>query len=339
MITLITGVPGSGKTLYALHHIKKRAETENRQVYCHGIKGLALPWNDLEDPKAWDGLPDGSIIVIDECQSVFRPRGAGSAVPPYIAALETHRHKGYDIFLITQHPMLVDQNIRRLVGQHFHVIRRFGIQSATVHEWGTTHEITQRNILSAVKHRFPYPKEVFSYYKSAELHTHKKRIPLRVYFLFAVPFIIAALVYVASTRLKSTPPESAPVKSGTGAVPSVMPGSKTTATLSAAEYIAVRDPRIPNQPWTAPVFDNVTDPVEAPYPVACVESSKGCRCFDQQNVRIAVGDGFCRDFLANGMFIPWERRQNNSDHRRDRQDDRNQRNSVSPPLAMAPFPE
>jgi zona occludens toxin (predicted ATPase) len=142
VIILITGVPGSGKTLYTLHQVKTRVEAENarfeaegkppREVHYSGIADLKLPWIELEDPTKWNTLPPGSIIVIDECQRVFRPRGSGATVPPYIADLETHRHKGYDIYLITQHAMLVDQNIRRLVGKHQHIVRKFGISAATL---------------------------------------------------------------------------------------------------------------------------------------------------------------------------------------------------------------
>jgi len=87
VITLTTGTPGAGKSLYTIAQIKEKAEKENREVYFYGIKDLMLPWNEMDDPKQWDSLPAGAIIVIDECQTVFRPRGSASAVPEYIAAM------------------------------------------------------------------------------------------------------------------------------------------------------------------------------------------------------------------------------------------------------------
>ena len=136
MISLITGQPGAGKTLYALNFVKTRAEKENRPVYYSGISDLKLPWLELDKGEDWHGVPEGSIVVIDECQRVFRPRVNGAAVPEHVSKLETHRHSGIDLVLITQHPMLADNNVRRLVGQHFHVVRAFGTKKATVHEWG-----------------------------------------------------------------------------------------------------------------------------------------------------------------------------------------------------------
>ena len=135
MITLITGLPGAGKTLYALNYVKNLSEKDNRQVYFSGINDIKLPWIELDKGEEWHQAPTGSIVLIDECQRVFRPRGNGSAVPLHVSKLETHRHDGVDLVVITQHPMLADSNLRRLVGQHFHVVRAFGTKKATVHEF------------------------------------------------------------------------------------------------------------------------------------------------------------------------------------------------------------
>jgi len=133
MINLVTGLPGSGKTLWTLGTVNDLAIKGNRQVYYHGIPDLILPWQLMDSPEDWINLPPKSIIVIDECQSTFRPRAASVKPPPHVAEFETHRHKGLDFFLLTQHPMLLDGNIRRLAGKHFHVIRFYGFQKSTIH--------------------------------------------------------------------------------------------------------------------------------------------------------------------------------------------------------------
>lgn len=326
MITLVTGTPGAGKTLLTLYDLKNEVEKQNaelikqnkepRPVYYHGIPDLTLPWLPLDKPENWHTLPTGSIIVIDECQSAFRPRGLGQQVPEYIAAMETHRHNGHDLYLITQHPMLVDQNIRRLVGRHRHVIRKFGLQVAVVHEWGSAHEITKRNLAEAVKRNMKYPKEIFGYYKSSEQHTHKASVPKRVYFLAAAPLLIGALVYAAYTSMTgisdNVAPKTAevlPAPGQTFAPRFADTGTAPAGKLSTPEYLAQQVPRVQGMPWTAPIYDDVTKPVEAPYPVACVESKKsGCRCYDQQENRIAVDEGFCKSFLERGMFLAWKQK-------------------------------
>jgi len=81
MIEQITGLPGAGKTLITLARVKELAEKENRQVYYNGITDLKLPWIELDKGEDWYKVPPGSIVVIDEAQRVFRPRGAGAQVP------------------------------------------------------------------------------------------------------------------------------------------------------------------------------------------------------------------------------------------------------------------
>lgn len=328
MIYLTTGTPGSGKTLWSLYSIKKRVEAENREleasgkprreVYYSGISDLRLPWVEFDDATKWNELPPGSVIVIDECQRVFRPRGAASAVPEYIAAMETHRHKGYDIYLITQHPMLVDQNIRRLVGQHHHIVRKFGISAATVHKWGSAHEITKRNLLEAERTTWPYSKEVFSYYKSSELHTHKAKLPKRVYFLLAAPLLIAGLSWVAYEKMISVgkTPEQIQHISGqqvdgraVEAVKVMSPAEERVAYFQAAA------PRVPGVFHTAPKYDEITRPVDAPFPSACL-ISKGfdrengkyyekCGCIDQQGHRYQTDAATCKKIAINGYFKDW----------------------------------
>lgn len=314
MITLTTGVPGSGKSLYTISQVKAKAEKENRPVYYSGISDLKLPWFEMDDPTKWDDLETGAIIVIDECQRIFRPRAAGSGVPSYISAMETHRHKGYDIFLITQHPMLVDQNIRRLVGQHWHVVRKFGLQMATIHEWGSTHEITQRNLLAAVRRQFKYSKEVFGYYKSAELHTHKAKVPKRVWFLLAAPLLIAGLAWYGYQKAFSVGKPSPVATEVQAGAKQPEQGAKVVS-QSRAEYLQATQPRIEGIYATAPKYDQITQPVDAPWPQACMitkyfDKERGkavdkCACIDQQGNRYGAGDALCRDIAMNGIFKDW----------------------------------
>ncbi len=316
VITLTTGVPGSGKTLYTLNYVKALSEKEGRPVYYSGIAQLALSWHEIESPELWFELPEGAIIVVDEAQRLFRPRGQGSHVPPHVAQLETHRHKGFDIFLVTQHPMLIDSNIRRLVGQHFHVIRRFGGQRAVVHEFTSCSEITKGAMQEAVRHDFAYPKESFSWYKSAEVHTHKRRVPMRVYFLWASPVLVVGLFVLAfhyATRA-SHATTGAAVAKGAASVAGVAdqvggvgrgPGASAHVETR-GEYLAARAPRLANLAYTAPVYDELTKPVRVPRPAACVATRGRCRCYTQDATLLQVDDAFCRDVVARGVFLDFE---------------------------------
>jgi zona occludens toxin len=304
MITLTTGLPGGGKSLYTICYIKRLAEKENRPVFYHGIKELALPWILLEDPTKWHECPEGAIIVIDECQSTFRPRANGAAVPKHVAELETHRHKGHDLFFITQHPMLLDPNVRRLVGKHFHVVRNFGFNKATIHEWNQLKESPDKTRSDSIRHDFIYPKEAFTYYKSAEVHTVKGKLPARVYMLLLIPFLVAGLVWASFSILnRDKTAEAAEHDHKTSDIPS----SFKTAEATKPDYVEARMPRISGMPQTSPVYDDLTRPVEVPYPAACVLIRHKCTCYTQQATKLETDDVICRQIVANGLFIDFSK--------------------------------
>ena len=184
MLTLITGQPGNGKTLYALGAVEEfRAADKSkpaRSVWYSGIPELTLDWQPLEDGARWFEVPSGSVIVIDECQRLFPPRRQGAAVPASVSEFETHRHKGFDVFLITQHPQLLDVAVRKLVGRHVHVVRKYGMNHATLYQWERCVDPTARESLrEALTSKFSYPRERFGWYRSAEQHTVTKDFPWR----------------------------------------------------------------------------------------------------------------------------------------------------------------
>lgn len=302
MIYLTTGQPGAGKTLWTIAYIKQLAERENRPVYYSGISDLKLPWIELDKPEEWFKLPQGSIIVIDEAQRLFRPRGTGSSTPEYVAQLETHRHHGFDIFVITQHPMLVESNVRRLVGKHWHVMRAFGMHRATVHEFTNIKDNPDKSRTGSIRHEWKYPPEVFSFYKSAELHTHKRSIPVRVWMLIGIPFVIVPLVWFLVVRLN---PANAPASRLAETPKAFEQGGRQDVSrpLTTGEYVSLQIPRINDLPQSAPRYDEITQPVSAPKPVSCVESaSRGCKCFSQQATPLAVSDNTCRMIVKQGWF-------------------------------------
>jgi hypothetical protein len=197
MIHLITGLPGQGKTLRCLWLVEELRKKTGRQVFFHGINELALPWSELEDPKRWMDLPDGSIVVIDECQKTFRPRPTGSAVPEYVSALETHRHRGFDFYLMTQHPTFIDGNVRKLTDVHEHLMRKFGAAWSTVNEWKGVKENCDKSRADAIRSEWKFPKEVYTWYKSAEVHTGRVRVPAKIWLFLSLPIICGVAIYFA----------------------------------------------------------------------------------------------------------------------------------------------
>lgn len=204
MITIRTGLPGAGKTLFTVYDYIARPPlgvAPVREVYVSGIDLVPdmLPFIPLDEPTRWMDCPAGSLVVIDEAQRFFRNRPPGAPVPDYVAALETHRHLGIDLVLITQDPMLIDKHVRRLAGEQFHAKRTFGLSSITMYRWQRCVDdpLDFHTKKEAEKVRRKYPKKIYKCYKSAEIHTVKRKIPFRVWATFAVLLALGPIGWFA----------------------------------------------------------------------------------------------------------------------------------------------
>lgn len=213
MISLNTGVPGSGKTLNMVEQLARLIKhwqanpDEIRPVYVLGIPELKLdyfpcPLKSVQLDKAgapslvpdWEAIPDGALIIIDECQGVFPPRSSQTKPPEHVSFLNTHRHRGFDLWITTQNPKLIDPAVRALVGRHQHFRRIFGMQRSIIYEWDACSDGLS-GLSNAVKTYWPYPTKVFDWYKSAEIHNKQKfKKPLWIWFLPAGPLL--ALYFV-----------------------------------------------------------------------------------------------------------------------------------------------
>lgn len=315
MIVLHTGLPGHGKTLLTIQRIKQIAEADPdnvRPVYYNGITITdfdALPWHHLDDPIKWFECPPNAIILIDEAQRIFRPRGPSSPVPEHVSRLETHRHGGVDLHLITQRPKLIDAHVRELAGGHFHTVRKFGMARAVVHEWIECQDNTKLR-KDSIRHEVKYPKEIYGWYKSAEVHTHKRSIPIKYWLMWTMPVLAIALGSYGAYRLvnigKTKTVEEASV--GSLSLPGVVPANAhgPVAKQTVSEWLQDRTPRIPDLAYSAAVYDEVTKPTVAPYPAACVTIRSECRCWTQQGTRLAVSAAMCQQVVERGFFVDWE---------------------------------
>lgn len=315
-ITAVTGLPGHGKTLYTISRWKQIGEKEGRPIFYSGIKGLALAWQEWEVEK-WQELPPGAIFIIDEAQFRLKVHGRGQ-LPDWIEQLSVHRHGGLDLVLITQNPMMLDPFVRRLVDRHFHVSRKFGLQRAVVHEFPTgINDNVAKVRAGSIRHDWKYPKEAFAWYKSAELHTVQKRIPVKIWLGLAAAICALGLIGFSAYRMQpkevagmasSSSPSSfdqAGSKPGFPGAVSAAPGRDPRQVMTPAEYVDAYTPRIEGLAHTAPAFDGVTAPQQAPYPAACIASAKRCQCYTQQGTRLDMREPLCRQIADGGFFVAW----------------------------------
>jgi hypothetical protein len=213
MITIITGVPGMGKTAMLVHTLLKneKAKFDARPVFVMGVNNLLLDhspsppiveWTekrpDPNDPSVmldYYTFPPNSILVVDEAQRVFRARSSSTKPLPHVMALETHRHTGIDIILLTQKPHLMDLNVRELCGRHVHI--KNTLLGRRLFEWYEFNDVNNKsNLDAAVKRKYSPPKEVFSLYKSAEVHTKQPRRIHQIWLYLGVCLI--ALAYFST---------------------------------------------------------------------------------------------------------------------------------------------
>lgn len=314
-ITVVTGLPGHGKTLFTIARWKDIGEKEGRPIFYNGIKDLSLSWQEW-DVEKWQDLPPKSIFIVDEAQFRLKVHGRGQ-LPDWIEKLSVHRHGGLDLVFITQHPMMLDPFVRRLTDRHFHVSRKFGMQRAVVHEFPTgINDNVSKVRTGSIRHDWKYPKEAYSWYKSAEVHTVSRRIPLKIWLGIVAALVALSLIGVAAYRMRpeyvmrggatSSPVTKIPGQAGqaqsfgTGPAPGV--GGQP---MTPAEYTAAYTPRLAGLPHTAPIYDGVTAPQQAPYPAACIASAKRCQCYSQQGTRLDMDDHLCRNLADGGFFVAW----------------------------------
>lgn len=326
MIELITGLPGNGKTLYTISEVKARAEKENRPVFYHGIPELKLDWESLDDPREWAKVPPGAIVVLDEAQKTFRNRSMGSTPPEFVQQLETHRHLGIDLVLITQHPSLIDPAVRRLAGRHQHLVRPYGLQYSTVHSWSSVKDNCDKSRADSEKKKWVFDKSVYSLYKSAEVHTVKRSIPGRVKMLGILGLVFVAIAwYVVNFVSKKVtasdasvaavvpaPGSSAPAVSGAMQPPMYTSGTGRDAVDPVADlndYVWKETPRVSGLPHTAPKYDQATTPTRVPVPAMCIQigtPASGrelqCKCYTQQATPMDTPFNMCMEFARNGYF-------------------------------------
>ncbi|GAA3994701.1 hypothetical protein GCM10022279_17880 [Comamonas faecalis] len=309
MITVITGTPGAGKTLYTVSKLllplvgatvdvtddKGEIKKIPRTIYTN-IKGLLID-HELIDDGDNQGLRDwhkwakpGAVIVFDEYQKAWPPRANGSKVPDDIQALDTHRHMGVDFILITQNVMNTDRHVHGLVNRHLHVRRLGNSRMAVVYEWDHCSRALMYS-KAFTKSPWRYDKKVFKLYKSAEVHTKQPRkLPGLLWFILVGLGFAAYLGPSTYARLNERI------------------AGKPLAEKVAAAQVEGGAPTI-----TTPAAPATPNPVQAPDAApafaGCIASAERCACYDSVGEFVERPTAECRArtrkaaiVLAGGTF-------------------------------------
>lgn len=321
MITLITASPGGGKTA-AVVKMMMDAHQQGRPIIQMGIPDLQIPYEPVPPVEDWTEqrqspedpslsldyfkFPQNALVVLDECQRVYRVRGAASKVPPHVSALETHRHTGIDMILITQHPALIDVNVRKLVGRHIH-LRDIGFLGRYWYEWEQcVAEPSTAWKTAPIRKRYKLPQEVFPLYKSASLHVKPVRTfpPALKLVAVGVPVIVGLSWWISHridpARSQSQPPSLADKSAASS--PSEVHSGREAGAGSITDFL----PSHPMHPEFAPAYGELRVVKSMPMIVGCVAvKNVGCSCYTQQMTRIDAPRDQCEAWIKSPPFNPW----------------------------------
>lgn len=338
MITLITGVPGSGKTLSVVSDLAKKVKKEwaDRKIFTHGIPELTIPTekipegHDVKDMNVWLQYPEnnGSVVIVDEAQNIFPPRSAGSKTPELVEWLHVHRHSGVDIILITQMPGRIDKQVRDLVGAHYHIHKTpLGVRMR--YFWDYCENNPKSGMRNARPEVYKFDKKAFGLYKSAEIHTKVKTPKSRV--LWVIPLALVVFVSTAYMGFKlltgmaegkgSDEPSSAPDVSAVSheSVKKAVEGGSAVSAHEMGRQLSpnqnknltseMLEPKIQGLVESKPLYDNIRQVRQLEYPVACISGgNSGCSCYSSQGTVIKeIDKKTCNDYAKNGLpFNPYK---------------------------------
>jgi len=138
MISLVTGLPGSGKTYYLTQQAQEALE-RHRKVYINyklnvgpEQEHLVEYFHSVEDiVEAKDGL-----IIMDEAHIYFNARKWDSLPPAFQYKLQQHRKHGLDILGAVQNEARIDVIFRELVASWKRCTKIIGSGEGAKKPWG-----------------------------------------------------------------------------------------------------------------------------------------------------------------------------------------------------------
>ncbi len=295
MITLITAVPGSGKTLYCIGLILKAVE-EGRPVYAN-IAGLKIE-KCHPAPDDWRDTPEGSLVIYDEAQQPhLYPSTAhrGEVKDERLRQMEVHRHTGHDLVFVSQSPSFLHHHIRKLTGEHIHLYRAFGAKTVTKYTWQHTVDSPNDRGEQGRADSFPwkFPKEHFQYYQSATIHTHKFKMPKKLAALLVFIAVVGALVVWNAATNESS------LLTGTGtALEETVSQPKAAPSGPGGVREATTTGRKKALPATTTLYD--WSETETAKPVSgCIYNETRCQCFDSSGSLFAMAHAQCLSVASN----------------------------------------
>lgn len=328
MIYLVTGTPGTGKTSVVLKWVLdnkfglfKDEDGSPRPIYSVNIPKINkqllpivdVPPDDLKAAALSDNFPDGSVIIVDEASEIYPARALSAKLPPHVEKLNTLRHHGLTLILITQNPTMIDTFVRNLVGKHIHIDRKQ--IGSRIYEWNACQtSFNASTFAQAYSEVYKPDKRTFGLYESSTKHIKfKKSISWYWYALLILPFVLAAVVWYANSSINSLAGDAvSDTPSASAAAPAVVQpappagGLNLPSARAASEPVGSRIedyvPRVRGLPETKPIYDGVRKVVNMETVAGCVKSAGSCNCYTHQATRLAIDRQMCELYVKEGIF-------------------------------------
>lgn len=302
-ITLLTGNPGSGKSLFAISMIEAAIKRGNRHVFTN-ITGVTIPGVlPIPADADWRNLPDGSLVIFDECQDIEDENGqrpyaatgqAGLARDGRLSELRQHRKREFHLVFITQHPTFCHHEIRKITDTHHHFLRVMGLQRSTKYTFSGSYCLSPEKPEErrrGDKEFWRFPKRLFGAYHSAQAHHIGFKMPRKVAMVAAAVLATSALaVWFLLGRVglgeSSVLVQEAQAEAAAAAA-LVSPGAVSPAPLP-AEFA-----------WTNAA---TVRPISG-----CAVLSESCRCWDADGLQLALSRAECLTVAAGPLPIHFSR--------------------------------
>lgn len=334
MIYLVTGTPGTGKTAFVVDMILSnydglfKTELEDGTIvdrpiyYCHidgldkrAFKATELTEEQIQSAPLDELIPQGSILIVDECDYTYPVRVAGREPPLYIKKLKELRHSGYTLILLTQHPSMIDKYIRQLVGKHIHLERKpIGTKK---YEWFRCEEnLNAAAFASAVGRFYTPPKRAFKFYKSASKHIQFKKSRHIVFYVF--PILLAFLIFRSFSFFENfnnqIHGQNEQIQTSEKNIENQKNNDVSSDIIASSEVSEVSiddnnlkledfDLKIPYMEESKPIYNEVRKVTDFPRIVGCISSDNSCNCYTQQGTKYETTDFVCRKWAEGDRFF------------------------------------
>ena len=338
MIYLITGNMGTGKTSRVVNMIltnedglfkqklEDGTEVDRPLYFCHidcldtkKFKAHELTEEQIQEKPLNEIVPQGSVLIVDECDYCYPVRAAGRPVPPYIQTLKELRHDGFTLILMTQHPGMIDVYLRNLVSKHIHLERKsLGMKQYWWYKCVTNLD-NPAGVSGVESAAWKPPKAAFKYYKSSSQHQKfKKKIPMAVWALVGILALVgwkSYSLYRSYSKAVNREPEAAQAVAGeqNGQPQGLPDGGLTDAVGSGRQDNNLKPedfvPTMAEKPESKPIYNNLRQVRQFERIAACINGGQsGCSCYSDQATKIMeVSQDLCRQYATNGLpFNPYK---------------------------------